>query len=72
VSASRLTPDVYVLSSPPVTEADLPNSFFTRRVKDLLLLPLEASGHICYLAARFENSKGDKGPWGTMIHTLVP
>jgi hypothetical protein len=71
-SATRLSSDVYVLSAPPQTPADLPNSFFTRRSKDLLELPPEASGKICYLAARFENGKGQSGPWGTIIQALVP
>jgi hypothetical protein len=38
-SATRLTAEVYILSAPPQTPADLPNSFFTRRYKDLLELP---------------------------------
>jgi hypothetical protein len=71
-SATRLTSDVYILSAPPQTPEDLPNSFFTRRYNDLLELPPEASGKTCYLAARFENSKGQTGPWGTMINAIIP
>jgi hypothetical protein len=72
VSASRLAGDVYALSSLPGTQEDLPNSFFTRRKKDTLVLPLEATGYTWYLSVLFENGKGDKGPWGEMIHALVP
>jgi hypothetical protein len=50
----------------------LPNSFFTRHFKDLLEPPPEASGKICSMAARFGNSKGESGPWGTMIQAIVP
>jgi hypothetical protein len=71
-AATRLTANVYILSAPPQTPADLPNSFFTRRYNDLLELPPEASGKTCYLAARFENSKGQSGPWGTMIQAIIP
>ncbi|MDR3234300.1 MAG: hypothetical protein LBT46_11670 [Planctomycetaceae bacterium] len=71
-SATRLAAEVYILSAPPQTPADLPNSFFTRRYNDLLELPPEASGKTCYLAARFENSKGQSGPWGTMIQAVIP
>jgi hypothetical protein len=71
-SATRLTADVYIISAPPQTPADLPNSFFTRRYNDLLELPPEASGKSCYLAARFENSKGQSGPWGTIIQAIIP
>jgi hypothetical protein len=70
--ATRLTAEVYILSAPPQTPADLPNSFFTRRYNDLLELPPEASGKTCYLASRFENSKGQSGPWGTMIQAIIP
>jgi hypothetical protein len=70
--ATRLTADVYILSVPPQSPADLPNSFFTRRYKDLLELPPESSGKTCYMAARFENSKGESGPWGTMISAIIP
>jgi hypothetical protein len=69
---SRLTAGVYELASLPITSEDLPNSFFTRRMKSILEFPSEASGFTCYLAARFENSKGQSGPWGVMIHAVVP
>jgi hypothetical protein len=71
LTAERLANNVYVLSRPPTSPQDLPNSFFTRRKKDILSLPPEASGLTCYLAAHFENDKGDQGPFGTMISTLV-
>jgi hypothetical protein len=72
ISAHLIADGVYELSAPPMIAAELPSSFFTRRMKYILVLPLEASGLTCYLAARFENSKGNQGPWGTMIHALVP
>jgi hypothetical protein len=71
-NAKRLSDDVYLLAAPPATSRDLPNSFFTQRIKDILELPPEASGYVCYLAARYENSKGESGPWGEMIHVIVP
>jgi hypothetical protein len=73
-SATRLTDDYHVLSSPPLSGADLPDSFFTRRKQDLLKnLPAEASGMTCYLCPCYENSKGrEPGPWGTMVQAIVP
>jgi hypothetical protein len=73
-SATRLSDETHVLSSPPLSPEDLPDSFFTRRKQDLLaVLPPKASGMMCYMAARYENSKGhEAGPWGPMIHTIVP
>jgi hypothetical protein len=70
--ATRLTADVYVLSAPPQSPADLPNSFFTRREKDILEFPPESSGFTCYFAACFENGRGKSGPWGDMTHAIVP
>jgi hypothetical protein len=72
IQAVRLAGDAYVLSAPPKVVDDLPASFFTRRAKDVLVLPPEASGKTCWLAARFENEKGKQGPGGTVIHALVP
>jgi hypothetical protein len=71
LTTERLADNVYVLSRPPASPKDLPNSFFTRRKKDILSLPPEASGLTCYLAAHFENDKGNEGPSGVMISTIV-
>jgi hypothetical protein len=73
-SATRLSDKTHLMSSPPLSPADLPDSFFTRRKTDILKdLPPEASGLECYMAAHYENSKGhEAGPWGPMIHTIVP
>jgi hypothetical protein len=71
-SATRFAGDVYLLSSLPLTEADLPNSFFTRSANGVLELPPEASGMTIYIASRYENDKGKAGPWGKMTSTVVP
>jgi hypothetical protein len=70
-SATRFAGDVYLLSGPPLTEADLPNSFFTRRKNGILELPPEASGMTIYLAPRYENGKGKTCPWGKMTYAVV-
>jgi hypothetical protein len=70
-SATRFAGDVYLLSGPPLTEANLPNSFFTRRKNGILELPPEASGMTIYLAPRYENGKGKTGPWGKMTSAVV-
>lgn len=71
-SATRLTDDIFQLSAPPLSPKDLSNSFFTCRKNDIIEFPPEVSGYTCYLAARFENSKGESGPWSAMIHTVIP
>ena len=32
----------------------------------------ETSGMTCYIAARYENSKGDHGPWGSVVTAIIP
>jgi hypothetical protein len=73
-SAVRISDDYHLLSSPPLSPADLPDSFFTRRKSDILQnLPAEASGMMCYLSARYEIEKGHAaGPIGTLISAIVP
>jgi hypothetical protein len=71
-SSIRLADGVHILSEPPKSPADLPDSFFTQRKKDIIEFPPEASGKLCYLSLRFETKPGAKGPWGDMISTVVP
>jgi phenylalanyl-tRNA synthetase beta subunit len=59
-------------STPPENPEDLPNSFFTKRRRETLELPPEASGKPCYLAARYENSKGEAVPFGQLVEVIVP
>jgi hypothetical protein len=73
-TASRLSDHHHLLSSPPLSGEDLPDSFFTRRGNDLIKdLPAGSSGLICYAAAQYEIDKGGAaGPFGPMIQTYVP
>jgi hypothetical protein len=70
-AAVRLSDTCHVLSSPPLSPADLIDSFFTGRTRDHLNLPTDSSGLTCYLAPRYENSQG-AGPWGVMVSAVVP
>jgi hypothetical protein len=72
-TSAFLATDTHVLSWPPLTAEDLPDSFFTRRATDNVKLPPIASGMMCYLAPRYEISKGHvAGPWGTLVSAFVP
>jgi len=71
-AARRSAGGVFLLSAPPESPEDLPNSFFTRKRQEDLLLPPEFSGKPCYFAARYENSKGAAGPWGSMVMAIIP
>ena len=64
----------YLLREPQTPE-ELNKSFFTRRKKDIMdteKLPYETSGMACYISARYENSKGDHGPWGSVVTAIIP
>jgi hypothetical protein len=71
-TAIRISDDIYMLAAPPAVPEDLVNSFFSKRAEDILELPTKASGLVCYFAARYGNRKGKSGPWGDMIHVIVP
>jgi len=71
-TARRIAGDLFLLSAPPESPADLPNSFFTRKHHEDLVLPPEVSGKPCHFAARYENSKGSEGPWGSMVTAIIP
>jgi hypothetical protein len=60
------------LMKAPLSGEELPHSKFTRRKKELLDFPQEDSGKAAYFCARFENSKGDAGPWGVMARGVIP
>jgi hypothetical protein len=30
------------------------------------------SGKQCFICVRYENGKGDKGPWGPMVLSFIP
>jgi hypothetical protein len=71
-SSTYLDENAHLLSSPPLMATDLPDSFFTRRKNEVVMLPLRSSGMVCYLAARYELEKGrNPGPYGPIIHAFV-
>ncbi|MDR0337532.1 MAG: hypothetical protein LBI18_10625 [Planctomycetaceae bacterium] len=56
----------------PVNGDELPHSRFTRRKKELFDFPQEDSGKTVYFCVRYENAKGEPGPWGPMFSTFIP
>ncbi|MDR2259811.1 MAG: hypothetical protein LBE06_02530 [Azoarcus sp.] len=60
------------LIEPPLTGDDLPHSRFTRRQKEQFDFPADDSGKTVYFCVRFENAKGEPGPWGPLFHTVIP
>ena len=56
----------------PAGPDDLHKSFFTMRKKDLLQFDYAESGQVVYFAVQIENSSGKQGPWGPLVHALIP
>jgi hypothetical protein len=56
----------------PTSGDDLPHSKFTRRKKELFDFAQEDSGKTVYFCIRYENAKGESGPWGPMFSSVIP
>lgn len=56
----------------PQRPEELTQSHFTRRKRDVLEFSYDNSGMKCYICIRYENGKGDKGPWGPIVSAVVP
>jgi hypothetical protein len=68
---AAMSPKRELMQAPPIGSY-LPNSRFTRREKELFDFDAEDSGKTVYFCIRYENAKGDSGPWGPMFQTLIP
>ena len=59
------------LSVPPTHGRELPNSVFTRRSRYLFDFTAKRGMEV-FFCMRYENSKGEAGPWGKIISAHVP
>jgi hypothetical protein len=59
------------LAGEPKTGSDLPYSVFTRRKRERFDFDGE-SGNTVYFCLRYENSKGEAGPFGPMLSAVIP
>jgi hypothetical protein len=60
------------LVKPPVTGDELPHSLFTRKKHERMDFSQEESGKTVYFCVRYENAKGEPGPWGPIFSAVVP
>jgi hypothetical protein len=60
------------LMKAPVTGDELPHSHFTRRKRERLDFPQEERGKMIYFCVRYENAKGEPGPWGPIFSAVIP
>jgi hypothetical protein len=66
------TPDKFRLAVPPDSGDDLPHSVFTRKRARQFDFPEGDRGKSVYFCLRYENSKGDAGPWGPILQAIIP
>jgi hypothetical protein len=56
----------------PLSGEDLPHSRFTRRKREIFDFAAEDSGKTVFFCVRFENAKGEPGPWGPVFSAVIP
>jgi hypothetical protein len=61
-----------VLDTPPVNRAQLFNSSFDTASPFRLSFEGEMRGRRLYFALRWENTRGEKGPWSEIQETFIP
>jgi len=57
---------------PPVSEKQLTEGRFIRKKRESFVFQPQDSGKKAYFAMRYENSKGDSGPWCPIFSVLIP
>jgi hypothetical protein len=70
-SAEDATGTKRELVKAPQTGADLPHSQWVRRKRERFSFPGD-SGKTVWIAIRYENSKGQSGPWGPLTSAIIP
>jgi hypothetical protein len=71
-SAKLPAADKFRLAAAPASGDDLPHSVFTRRAKHRFDFPEEDRSKTVYFCLRYENSKGQSGPWGPILSAVIP
>jgi hypothetical protein len=72
VMGTAAATDKFRLTEVPLNGEDLPHSVFTRRKKYRFDFLEEDRGKTVYFCLRYENSKGEAGPWGSVISAIIP
>lgn len=58
--------------TPPQSAKDLKDNVFTRNKKHVFRFEPEDKAKTAYFCIRYENSKGEAGPWGPMFSAVIP
>jgi hypothetical protein len=62
---------LFRIGAPPLTGDDLPHSVFTRKKKHIFNFE-GCSGMTVYFCLRYENKKGEPGPYGPIFSVTIP
>jgi len=71
-ASEEMTIERQYLRREPERPEELTNSYFTRRRHSVIEFEYDNSGMKCFMCVRYENGKGDKGPWGPMVSSFIP
>ena len=71
VTQDLLDSKEYYIKEPPKGGLNLAASKFTRRKKDTFDFTDKDVGGTVYFAVRYENSKGERGPWSPLYQTVI-
>jgi hypothetical protein len=61
-----------ILAAPPARHEELTHSEFSTRAHHTMVFDLDQRGQRIYSAFRWENQKGEKGPWSDVFETIIP
>jgi hypothetical protein len=61
-----------ILPAPPKSMSDLVHSTFDTRSPYIFQFDLPEAGRTLYVAARWENTRGQKGPWNNIKSVIIP
>jgi len=61
-----------ILAEPPVSVENITKSFFSTRSPYTAEFDESQRGKAVYICLRWENNKGEKGPWGEIVKAIIP
>jgi hypothetical protein len=61
-----------ILAAPPTRHDELTHSEFSTRAHHTMTFDLDQRGQRIYSAFRWENEKGEKGPWSDVLEAIIP
>jgi hypothetical protein len=73
VQGAEIRIGITEIGDPPITDPEkLTRSEFSTRTPHTLIFSAEDSGKRAYIAMRWENTRGEKGPWSPIQSAVIP